>query len=269
MGEEGGEGEEGEEGAVVKLTEDVTITSTINIDRGIVTIDLGGHKLTGTGQVLKVTGGKVYLKNGSVETPETLESDAIAVEGAMLAVDSVKVTAYNAFGAYHKATIKLSADTVGAKFNVLYVDGESEAEVKSGAYQSSDMTIVLKNGSTLNVAGGEYKSVKKVAVNASGASSVNLLGLATFEGGERGMTISVDSNIRLDTSAYAYITGDGKAAELSGNMPNGGVVVSAANGLSEIRAERRQNETYDIQGRRVGTAHRGVVIAGGKVRIRR
>ena len=118
------------DGKSVKLTDNITITSTLEIARSL-TLDLNGHvlKMTGTGSVLKVSGrATLTITDNRPQNPHTGSYGRLPAGGVITGGEGMNVTGiYNVGGAVfleNDTTLKLEGGTLtGNSGSSIYIGG--------------------------------------------------------------------------------------------------------------------------------------------------
>ncbi len=132
---------------VITLTEDVTLTEPLPPITGTITIEGGGHTISGDGQfrIFDVNGANVTIKNLTLRDGKAEYGGAIRLQGGSEVIISQSALAHNS--AVYGGAITL----VGGQRNRLTIESSSflnnRAEWHAGALEIAGGTVAIKNSS--------------------------------------------------------------------------------------------------------------------------
>ncbi|MBO7519647.1 MAG: hypothetical protein J6T73_02615, partial [Clostridia bacterium] len=258
------------DGATLKLTKDVTVSSTVSVPSGNHTLDLNGYglKMTGSGSVISVgNGAKLSINDSNPDTQHKFTVSDEKSNGAGLATVNDSLTSgYKTFkGGYITGG---NADNGGG----IYIDGYGEVIMNGGALIGNHAAdngagIRMESYSSFTLNGGEI-AYNQASVHGGG------LGLAytnhttiTVNGGEihhniceyAGGAITLDN----DPDSYFYLYGgairDNASVSGSGNNPwhPGGI---AGNGNVHIKGGAQVYNNINLSSSNNGTAQHNIEI---------
>lgn len=206
----------------ITLNKNITVTEPLNIPEGkTVTVDLGGKTLSsGSNYALTVDGGDLILKNGKVESTGTGDlARAVVVFDGSVTVDGAEVVSQ------HDCAISA-------------VGEGSEVIIESGRVQAQESGVLVTQGASVVVNGGEIECTDNCPLQGNGTAGKGNVNMV-MNGGKLIAHITSNSYI----ACGVYMPNSGSFTMNGGEIESDGCGICMRGGTVNIGANAKITAT--------------------------